>query len=77
LRNNNYDKLIAGFLFPEIDRRVCSFLEWNSNRKFYRLCIGNTTEAIPDSILRGLYTAIKKLGSREIYTGYGVELSLD
>ena len=44
--NSNYDKLAAGYLFPEIARRTNAFLEANSGTQVLRLGIGDTTEPI-------------------------------
>ncbi|MCX7984250.1 MAG: LL-diaminopimelate aminotransferase [Bacteroidetes bacterium] len=72
--NEHYDKLVAGYLFPEINKRVRAFAEKYPGRKLYRLGIGNTTEPIPPSIIRGLEKAVNDLAFRETYTGYGDEL---
>lgn len=72
--NPHYDKLVAGYLFPEINKRVRKFAERNPGRKIYRLGIGNTTEPLPPSIVAGLEKAVRDLAFRETYTGYGDEL---
>ena len=72
--NPNYDKLIAGYLFPEIKKRVQMFMESNPERKVHKLGIGDTTEPIPPAIIKGLRNGVEKLGSRDTYTGYGDEL---
>jgi len=69
--NTNYDKLAAGYLFPEIARRTNAFLEANSGTQVLRLGIGDTTEPIVPAVLKGLSEGVHALGKEESYSGYG------
>lgn len=71
--NQNYKKLTGGYLFPEIGRRVEEFIKNNPGVEIMRLGIGNTTEPITPTILKGLHFGVEKLGNVETYTGYGDE----
>jgi LL-diaminopimelate aminotransferase len=71
--NENYDKLSAGYLFPEIAKRTKEFLENNPEAKVMKLGIGNTTEPLVPSVLKGLHDGVDKLASVETYSGYGSE----
>jgi LL-diaminopimelate aminotransferase len=71
--NQNYTKLEAGYLFPEIARRTRDFLAANPGVEVLRLGIGNTTEPLPPSIIEGLHRGVDKLANLETYTGYGDE----
>jgi len=71
--NSNYDKLSAGYLFPEISRRVKVYVEKNSGVEVMRLGIGNTTEALSPSIIKALHAGVDKLSNVKTYTGYGDE----
>ncbi len=71
--NSNYNKLSAGYLFPEISRRVKVYTEKNPGVEVLRLGIGNTTEALPKEIIKGLHSSIDKLADVKTYTGYGDE----
>jgi LL-diaminopimelate aminotransferase len=73
VRNENFGKLQAGYLFPEIARRRNAYLEKNPTAKIISLGIGDTTQPIPPHILKGLFTGVEKLGSKQGYTGYGPE----
>lgn len=73
--NKNYDKLAAGYLFPEIGRRVRTFLGNNPGVKVHRLGIGNTTEPLTPTVIKGLHDAVDRLANRETYTGYGDDSS--
>lgn len=69
--NANYDRLAAGYLFPEIARRTREFSANNPDAKIMRLGIGDTTEALPQAIVKGLHDAVDKLANRSTYSGYG------
>jgi len=71
--NSNYNKLSAGYLFPEISRRVKVYVEKNPNVEVLRLGIGNTTEPLPSEIIKGLHSSVDKLANVKTYTGYGDE----
>lgn len=71
--NLNYDKLSAGYLFPEISRRVKAYVEKNPEKEVMRLGIGNTTEPLPKIIIEGLHKGVEKLSNVKTYTGYGDE----
>ncbi|MBN1780281.1 LL-diaminopimelate aminotransferase [bacterium] len=70
--NSNYDKLAAGYLFPEITRRTDLFLENNPDVTLMKLGIGNTTEPLTPSVIRGLHEGVDRLAHVETYTGYTV-----
>ena len=69
--NKNYDKLAAGYLFPEIARRTNAFLGDNEGVEVLRLGIGDTTEPIVPAVLEGLHQGVESLGKVESYSGYG------
>jgi len=71
--NSNYNKLAAGYLFPEIARRTRAYLENNPGVKVKRLGIGNTTEPLTPTVVKGLHKGVDKLASVDTYTGYGDE----
>jgi len=71
--NLHYRKLSAGYIFPEINRRVRVFLKENPGCKVHRLGIGNTTEPLTPAIIEGLREGVERLAEKETYTGYGDE----
>ena len=77
--NSNYNKLSAGYLFPEIARRTGAFLDDHPDVDVMRLGIGNTTEPLPPSVIERLHHTVDKLAVVETYTGYadGSEGNLD
>mmetsp|Transcript_14134 Transcript_14134/g.19469 ORF Transcript_14134/g.19469 Transcript_14134/m.19469 type:complete len:448 (-) Transcript_14134:239-1582(-) len=72
-RNANLGKLQAGYLFPEIARRRNAHLAENPDAKIISLGIGDTTEPIPEIIVKGLEDAARALGTQGGYSGYGAE----
>jgi LL-diaminopimelate aminotransferase len=69
--NTSYRKLAAGYLFPEIAKRTKLFQEKNPDVEIMRLGIGDTTEPLTETVIKGLHDAITALGTREGYSGYG------
>ncbi len=72
-RNINMAKLVAGYLFPEINRRKREYLQKNPNAKIISLGIGNTTEPLTPHVVAGLKKEVERLSTREGYSGYGDE----
>jgi LL-diaminopimelate aminotransferase len=73
--NENYLKLQAGYLFPEIARRVREFCEKNPDaaKKLIRCGIGDVTEPLPQAAIDAMKRAADELGNRETFRGYGPE----
>ena len=73
--NENYLKLQAGYLFPEIARRVREFCEKNPDaaKKLIRCGIGDVTEPLPQAAIDAMKGAADELGNRETFRGYGPE----
>ncbi len=59
--NENYLKLKAGYLFPEIGRRVSAFAQANPQAKIIRLGIGDVTEPLPPAIVAAMHEAVDEL----------------
>jgi LL-diaminopimelate aminotransferase len=71
--NDNYLKLKAGYLFPEIARRVNTFAEANPDAKIIRLGIGDVTEPLPEVCRTAMIKAVEEMGDRTTFKGYGPE----
>jgi LL-diaminopimelate aminotransferase len=73
--NDNYLKLQAGYLFPEIARRVRQFCDQNPEaaKKLISCGIGDVTEPLPQAAIEAMKEAIDELGKRETFRGYGPE----
>ena len=71
--NDHYLKLQAGYLFPEISRRVNTFVEAHPDADVIRLGIGDVTEPLPEAIVAAMHTAVDEMGYRDTFRGYGPE----
>ncbi|MFV0416680.1 MAG: LL-diaminopimelate aminotransferase [Chthoniobacterales bacterium] len=73
--NSNYLKLKAGYLFPEITRRVNAFTDANPNvaKRLIRCGIGDVTEPVPAAAREAMHAAVDELGTRDGFHGYGPE----
>jgi LL-diaminopimelate aminotransferase len=71
--NDNYLKLKAGYLFPEIARRVTAFVAANPTAPVIRLGIGDVTEPLPEACREAMIQAVHDMGDRESFKGYGPE----
>ena len=77
--NDNYLKLKAGYLFPEIARRVKVFCDGNAEaaRRLIRCGIGDVTEPLPGAVLEAMHKAVEEMGVRATFRGYGPEQGYD
>ncbi|HMH03022.1 MAG TPA: LL-diaminopimelate aminotransferase [Candidatus Udaeobacter sp.] len=73
--NENYLKLQAGYLFPEVARRVREFCEANPEaaKRLIRCGIGDVTEPLPRAAIDAMKRAVEELAHRETFRGYGPE----
>jgi LL-diaminopimelate aminotransferase len=75
--NDNYLKLQAGYLFPEIGRRVREFSAANPAAEVIRLGIGDVTRPLAPAVLQAFHAAVDDLGTSENFAGYGPEQGYD
>jgi LL-diaminopimelate aminotransferase len=73
--NAHYLKLKAGYLFPEISRRVAAFCQKNPSAagRLIRCGIGDVTEPLPPAAIAALHQAVDEMSARETFRGYGPE----
>ena len=79
LINENFLKLKAGYLFPEIARRVKVFTEANPEaaKRLIRCGIGDVTESLPEAVRYAMHEAVDEMGDRKTFKGYGPEQGYD
>lgn len=77
--NDNFLKLKAGYLFPEIGRRVSAFVAANPEKAktLIRCGIGDVTEPLPAAVREAMHKAVDELGNRDTFRGYGPEQGYD
>jgi LL-diaminopimelate aminotransferase len=75
--NDHYLKLPAGYLFPEIGRRLTRFAAEHPEAKIIRMGIGDVTEPLPPAVIEAMHKAVDELGRRDSFHGYGPEQGYD
>ncbi len=75
--NDNYLKLKAGYLFPEIGRRVKAFAEANPEAKIIRLGIGDVTRPLVPAVVEAFHAGVDDLARSATFHGYGPEQGYD
>jgi len=71
--NENYLKLKAGYLFPEIAKRVKIYSQSNKSAEIIKLGIGDVTEPLPKACRDAMAKALNDMGTIEGFRGYGPE----
>lgn len=75
--NEHYLKLAAGYLFPEIGRRVNAFCAANPTANVIRMGIGDVTEPLAPAVLQAMHAAVDEMAVRSSFKGYGPEQGYD
>jgi len=75
--NNSYLKLQAGYLFPEIGRRVKAFTDANAEAQVIRLGIGDVTLPLAPAVLKAFHEGVDDMAKGETFHGYGPEQGYD
>jgi len=75
--NDHFLKLKAGYLFPEISRRVSAFCESHPDADVIRLGIGDVTEPLPEAMVQAMHSAVDEMADRGSFRGYGPEQGYD
>jgi len=70
LINENYLKLQAGYLFPEIGRRRRAFQQANPKAKIISMGIGDVTQPLAPSVTEAMKKAVEEMGRKETFRGY-------
>lgn len=71
--NENYLKLQAGYLFPEIARRVNAFCDANPEADVIKMGIGDVTQPLCSAIVNAMHEAVDEMAVKETFRGYGPE----
>lgn len=75
--NENYLKLKAGYLFPEIGRRVKAFVAAHPEAPVIRLGIGDVTRPLAPAVLAAFHQGVDDLAVSASFHGYGPEQGYD
>jgi len=68
--NENYLKLQAGYLFPEIGRRKRAFQEANPDADIISMGIGDVTQPLAPAVIEAMKKAVDEMGSSKTFKGY-------
>ncbi len=71
--NENFLKLQAGYLFPEIGRRVAAYAAAHPQVGIIKLGIGDVTEPLPPAISEAMHAAVDEMACAGTFRGYGPE----
>jgi len=71
--NENYLKLKAGYLFPEISKRVNLHSEKSNSLTLIKLGIGDVTEPLPSACVGAMQNALVEMSTNKGFRGYGPE----
>ena len=71
--NENFLKLQAGYLFPEISKRVNEFSKLNPTAKIIRLGIGDVVKPLSPSIIKAFHEGVEEMADAKTFKGYGPE----
>ncbi|WP_321366533.1 LL-diaminopimelate aminotransferase [uncultured Desulfuromusa sp.] len=75
--NDNYLKLQAGYLFPEISRRISEFTQAHPEAKVIRLGIGDVTKPLVPAVLKAFHQGVDEMADATTFHGYGPEQGYD
>ncbi len=67
----------AGYLFPEVGRRVRAFKQKNPDAKIISLGIGDVTQPLAPAVIKAMKKAIDEMANESSFRGYGPERGYD
>jgi LL-diaminopimelate aminotransferase len=68
--NENFLKLRAGYLFPEIGRRVRTFKQEHPDAKVISMGIGDVSQPLAPAVIEAMHRAVEEMGRQETFRGY-------
>ncbi len=71
--NENYFRLQASYLFPEIGRRVREYQKENPAADIIRMGIGDVTQPLPPSVVQAFRDGVDEMAEMKTFKGYGPE----
>jgi len=77
LINEHYLKLKAGYLFPEIGRRVKEYTQAHPDKKVIRMGIGDVTQPLVPEVVKAFHEGVEEMAKATTFKGYGPEQGYD
>ena len=71
--NSHYNKLQAGYLFPEIAKRVNEYAAKNPDAKIIKLGIGDVVKPLSPTIVKAMHDGVDEMANVDTFKGYGPE----
>lgn len=71
--NEHYEKLQAGYLFPEIGRRVQAYAAKHPDKKIIRMGIGDVTKPLVPAVIEAFHAGVAEMAQNDTFKGYGPE----
>jgi LL-diaminopimelate aminotransferase len=68
--NENFLKLQAGYLFPEIGKRKRAFQQAHPEAKIISMGIGDVTQPLAPAVIAAMHKAVDEMGKKETFHGY-------
>jgi LL-diaminopimelate aminotransferase len=68
--NENFLKLQAGYLFPEIGKRRRAFQQSHPEAKIISMEIGDVTQPLAPAVIEAMHKAVSEMGKKETFRGY-------
>jgi LL-diaminopimelate aminotransferase len=68
--NENFLKLKAGYLFPEIGRRVRNFKELHPEADVISMGIGDVTQPLAPAVVEAMHRAVDEMADQKTFKGY-------
>ena len=68
--NEHYLKLKAGYLFPEIGRRVKEYTTAHPDKKIIRMGIGDVTQPLVPEVIKAFHEGVDEKSKAETFKGY-------
>jgi len=75
--NEHYRNLAAGYLFPEIGRRVRAFQQAHPEAPVIRLGIGDVVLPLVPAVIEALHAAVDEMGTAQGFRGYAPDHGYD
>jgi LL-diaminopimelate aminotransferase len=69
--NENYLKLQAGYLFPEIGRRVNEFQKSRPDVSVIKMGIGDVTMPLVPEVIKAFHEGVDEMSKKDTFKGYG------
>lgn len=68
--NENFLKLQAGYLFPEISKRRRAYQAAHPDAKVISMGIGDVTQPLVPAVIEAMHRAVDEMGRKEAFHGY-------